>query len=90
MTSTTRKADIESGAWVRNGEESPLNPRPEELGWFWRSFQSVSLGDAWARNSFSARSRVFCRSTANSHMTIYGWTEDGPCRLLGACPREGV
>jgi hypothetical protein len=25
MTSTTRKADIESGAWVWNGEESPPN-----------------------------------------------------------------
>ena len=38
MTSTTRKADIESGAWVWNGEESPTNTRPEELGWFWRAF----------------------------------------------------
>jgi hypothetical protein len=37
MTSTTRKADIESGAWVWNGEESPPNTRPEELGWFWRA-----------------------------------------------------
>ena len=32
MTSTTRKADIESGAWVWNGEESPPKTRPERRG----------------------------------------------------------